>query len=55
MKQARLEALKLAMTHGLSPEETLRLAEEYFQYIEEGLKVMEFPRQNRRQRRKTQE
>jgi hypothetical protein len=55
MKQARLEALKLAQNHGLAPEETLKLAEDYFRYIEEGAKVVELSRRNRRQRRKPQE
>tara|TARA_R110002012_G_scaffold266801_1_gene450422 strand:+ start:3822 stop:3995 length:174 start_codon:yes stop_codon:yes gene_type:complete len=44
MKQARLEALKLAATHGVSPKETLETAEMYFQYIEEGAKIIELPK-----------
>jgi|TARA_R110000824_G_scaffold302679_1_gene490442 hypothetical protein len=45
MKQARLEALKLALTHGVSPEKTLEIAELYFKYIEEGAKIVELPKQ----------
>ena len=40
MKQERLEALKLAVTHGFDSKETLRVAAEYVKFIEVGPDVV---------------
>jgi hypothetical protein len=52
-KQTRLEALKLAV-HGewKTPQQVIEVADTYFDYIEEGQKVVELdPRKRKRRQR----
>jgi hypothetical protein len=48
MKQIRLEALKLAVTHGLGPADTLQVSDQYFNYISTGPKIAQLPPQRRK-------
>ena len=53
MKQDRLEALKLAVSCGVSnPHDILFVAEEFASYIEHGPKVVELPSEELKPRRK---
>ena len=57
MKQTRLEALKLAITHGLGPADTLQVSDQYFNYISTGPKIVQLasPKRKRYQDSKNQD